>query len=357
MRPVGYYVHHQGAGHWQRACAVASRLGRPCTLIGTFTTEQAERAPAPILDLPDDRSDGSFAGADREAERPLAVHYAPLDHPGARARMAAIARWAADTDPALLVVDVSVEVTLLARLLSVPTLVVRLAGNRTDPAHLEAFRSAEAVLAPFPATLEPSETPDWVRAKTLYAGLVAADALPPPPVARDDGHVVVILGRGGERRPLTDIVAAAVAVPGRSWHVLGEVESPPDAALPANLHLHGWVADPADHVRRAAIVVGAAGDGVVGLAAACAKRFVCLPEPRLYDEQVVKARALAECGAAILRETWPADWPTLVAQAERLDPAIIAGLARPDAIGWIAQQIEAMAGRRDARRSEGPVVR
>ena len=76
-----------------------------------------------MLRLPDDRLDGGFAGGDGEADRPLAFHYAPLGHPGVRDRMAAIARWAAEADPALLVVDVSVEVALLARLLAVPTIV------------------------------------------------------------------------------------------------------------------------------------------------------------------------------------------------------------------------------------------
>ncbi|WP_204327890.1 hypothetical protein, partial [Proteus mirabilis] len=80
-----------------------------------------------------------FGGVDGEAERPLALHYAPLNHPGLRARTARIAAWAARTNPALLVVDVSVEVALFARLLSLPTLVVRLAGRRDDPPHLEAF--------------------------------------------------------------------------------------------------------------------------------------------------------------------------------------------------------------------------
>ena len=73
----------------------------------------------------------------------------------------------------------------------------------------------------------------------------------------------MVLGRGGESAlRASDIAAAAASVPDRDWHVLGEVDGVADAALPPNLHLHGWVADPAAHVARAAIVVGAAGDGV-----------------------------------------------------------------------------------------------
>ncbi len=354
MRPVGYYVHHQGAGHWQRGCAVASRLGRPCRLIGTVDAA-VDSAPVPILQLPDDRRDGGFAGVDAEPNRPLALHYAPLGHPGVRDRMAAIARWIAEADPALLVVDVSVEVALLARLLAVPTIVVRLAGDRTDPAHLEAFRSAEALVAPFPETLEAPGTPDWVRAKTLYAGLLSP-LRAPVSVPVEDGRIVVVLGRGGARLSVSDVAAAAAAVPDRPWHVLGEVDLASPTALPPNLHLHGWVADPGAHVASAAIVVGAAGDGVLGLVASAGKRFVCLPEARPFDEQVVKARALVRCHAAVVRERWPADWAAVVAKAASLNPAAIAALVRPNGLGWLVGRIEAIADRFDARRSERPIV-
>lgn len=356
MRPVGYYVHHQGAGHWQRGCAVAARLARPCTLLGTIAPAAAGHAPVPVLRLCDDRLDGSFAGEDGEPNRPLAFGYAPLGHPGVRDRMAAIARWAAEADPALLVVDVSTEVALFARLLSVPTIVVRLAGDRTDPAHLEAFRSAEALIAPFPEALEAPDTPGWVRAKTLYAGLF--DPIASKPATRDRGDdVLVVLGRGGGRRHVGDLAAAAEAVPARAWHVLGEMEGFPPATLPPNLHVHGWVADPAAHLGSAAILVGAGGDGVVGLAASHAKRFVCLPEARAYDEQVVKARALARCRAAVVREAWPMDWPAVIDEAAALDPAAIASLVRVDAVGWLAEQIGGIATRSESPRSERPRAR
>ncbi|HEX8417702.1 MAG TPA: glycosyltransferase, partial [Methylobacterium sp.] len=76
-RPIGYYVHHQGAGHWQRAVRLAERLDRPVTLMGTFAEIDVRGAPAAVLDLPDDRIDG-FEGRDGEADRPLGLHYAPL---------------------------------------------------------------------------------------------------------------------------------------------------------------------------------------------------------------------------------------------------------------------------------------
>jgi UDP-N-acetylglucosamine--N-acetylmuramyl-(pentapeptide) pyrophosphoryl-undecaprenol N-acetylglucosamine transferase len=345
-RGIGWYVHHQGAGHLQRARTVAAALPRPCTLIGTlagFDTRGLD-----TLDLPDDRPLGGadgFEGDDGEAERPRALHYAPLNHPGVRARAARIAAWAERTDPALIVVDVSVEVAMLARLLSVPTVVVRLAGTRTDGPHLEAFRSAARLLAPFPEALEGEGVPDWVRAKTLYAGFLGPRPRETVPTGED---IVVVIGRGGAGGRLADLAQAARAVPGRRWHVLGPV-SPNlpagEGSPPENLSLHGWVEDVEPFLAPAALVVGGAGDGVVALAAAHAKRFLCLPEPRAYGEQTEKAAALGRLGAALVHEGWPAarDWPGLVAAGLALDPAAIAALDRPDAVPACAAAIETVA--------------
>ena len=342
-RGIGWYVHHQGAGHLQRARAVAAHLSRPCTVIGTLAG--FDTADLSILDLPDDRpldEGAGFSGQDGEADRPEAFHYAPLAHPGLRTRMARIAAWVERTNPALIVVDVSVEVALFARLLSVPTVVVRLAGDRTDTPHLEAFRSATRVLAPFPESLESPSTPDWVRAKTFYAGFLGAGA---PHAVPEGDDIAIVFGRGGEGGRLQDLAEAARAVPDRHWHVFGPVDGRGD--MPPNLHLHGWVSDVAPAIAGAAILVGGGGDGLVALASATGKRFLCLPEPRAYGEQTSKAEALSRLGAALIRETWPtsAEWPALVRDALALDPKAITRLHDPAGLPRCAQFLDDLAGR------------
>lgn len=348
-RPIGYYVHHQGAGHWQRACLIAEALDRPVTLIGTLAGLDTGKAPVPVLDLPDDRLLTAFDGRDGAADRPEALHYAPVGADNVRARMGRLAAWITESDPALIVTDVSVEITLFARLMSVPTLAVRLSGNRTDTPHREAFRSAEAVLAFFPPELEAAGTPDWVRAKTLYAGMPAPEIS--GGTALEDGSILVIYGRGGAGGQIADLAQAARAVPDRSWHVLGPVEGE-TGQRPSNLHLHGWIADPGPHLARATLVVGGGGDGVVSAVAAQAKRFVCLPEPRAFDEQVAKSEALAALGAAIHCPTWPtaSEWPGVIAAGLRLDPARIGALGQPGAVARAARLIGAVADRAEARR-------
>ena len=341
-RGIGWYVHHQGAGHLQRARAVAAHLGRPCTILGTLAG--FDTAGLDSLDLPDDRPlapGAGFDGHDGEAARPDAFHYAPLRHPGLRGRMARIAAWVERTDPALIVVDVSVEVALFARLLSVPTVVVRLAGERSDTPHLEAFRSASRLLAPFPEALESPGTPDWVRAKTFHAGFLGGGR----PASGEAGQdVVVVFGRGGDGGDRAALAAAARAVPERTWHVLGPVRG--EGAIPANLRLHGWVADVDSVVARAAVLVGGGGDGLVALAAAHGKRFLCLPEPRAYGEQTEKAEALRRHGAAIVRDAWPVpeEWPGLVREALAIDPGVIAALHDPAGLTRCAAFLDKLAG-------------
>lgn len=341
-RGIGYYVHHQGAGHWQRATALAAALragGRPCTLMGTFSEIDTAGAPCPVLDLPDDRLGDAFDGCDGADSRPEAFHYAPLDHAGIRARMGRIAAWAAQTDPALIIVDVSCEVALFARLLSVPSLVVRLSGTRTDTPHLEAFRAARRLLAPFPEALDGGDMPGWVREKTIFSGFLGAESAPPRP---EDGRLVVVFGRGGAGGDRARLGEAAAAVPERDWHVLGPVTG--SGPVPKNLHLHGWVGDVGAHLGPAALVIGGAGDGLVTAVAARGKRFLCLPEPRAYGEQEAKAEGLARLGAAVVHPGWPDGpaWPGLVARGLALDPARIASLTEPDAVRRTAAAIEGL---------------
>ncbi|MEH3118042.1 MAG: glycosyltransferase [Methylorubrum populi] len=345
-RPVGYYVHHQGAGHLQRAMAMAralGALGRPCTLMGSFAGLDVSGAPGPVLDLPDDRLDRTFDGQDGAGGRPDCFHYVPLNHPGIRTRMGRIAAWAAQADPALMIVDVSAEVALLARLLSVPSLVVRLSGTRTDRPHLEAFRAASRLLAPFPEALDGGDGPGWVREKTLYGGFLGAASAA---ASDEDGRIVVVFGRGGEGGDRRALARAAQAVPESEWHVLGPVTGAGAGAgdIPGNLHLHGWITDVRLHLAPASLVVGGAGDGLVTAVASLGKRFLCLPEPRAYDEQEAKAAALERLGAAVVHRGWPdaSAWPGLVARGLALDPGIVRSLADPGALARTAAAIEAM---------------
>ncbi|GGB65750.1 glycosyltransferase [Blastomonas aquatica] len=335
-RPIGYYVHHHGAGHLTRARVIRDATNLPVTMLGS-------RIGAEGIALPDDRLDEGFDGRDHAADRPKVLHYAPLDHDGIRSRVARIAQWIEHARPALMIVDVSVEVAMLARLASVPVLNVRLSGRRDDPAHLEAFRGAQALIAPFAREIEHPTTPEWVCAKTFYApGLT--DAAPVQSTA--SGGVLVILGEGGTSLTAQAIAEAASACPQHQWRVVGNMSAPP--ACPTNLVFAGWCESVGNEVANASVVVGAAGNGVVGLVMASDRPFVCIPEPRPFGEQHATASGLQLAGAAIIHPSWPdaQDWPAIIASALALDPAVRRTMYDPQAASKLARWLEEQASAR-----------
>ncbi|WP_083274885.1 glycosyltransferase [Novosphingobium resinovorum] len=293
-RPIGYYVHHHGAGHRARAQAIAAASERLIVLLGTGLGENG-------IDLADDRPlSGLFDGFDGASSRPDALHYAPLDHEGVRSRVARITGWIAQARPAMMVIDVSAEVAMLARLASVPTICVRLSGNRDDPAHLETFRAASGLLAPFHPACESAATPEWVRAKTLYLPGIAQAPAEAAPLEK---VVLVVFGQGGPTGDGDKLAKAARAWPGWRWRVIGPAAVPPQP--PGNLEFAGWVASPEAEIARAAVVIGAGGNGLVGAVMAADRPFVCIPEDRPYAEQHATGHGLKALGAAIVLPEWP----------------------------------------------------
>lgn len=334
-RPIGYYVHHHGDGHRQRAIAIAQAAGRDFTLIGSGLSQRT--GAIPHVDIPDDRLPGAgFDGSDHGA-RPSALHYAPIDHEGVRRRVAWMTNWIAEARPALMVVDVSVEVAMLARLASVPTVYVRLSGHRFDRPHFDAYRGAAHLLAPFHPDLDDDRTPDEIRRKTFYApGILSASKIPSP-VEHDVALVVV--GRGAMPSNGEIWAEAAAANPTLRWRVIGPCSVP--SAMPTNLELRGWVDDAQRIVASAGLVIGGAGDGLVGSVIAHRKPFICVPEERPFEEQLSKARRLSALGAAVVCTNLPPAerWGELVARARSLDTDAIGRLGSPNgaenAAGWL----------------------
>ena len=225
-----------------------------------------------------------------------------------------------------MVVDVSVEVALLARLCATPTLFVRLAGSRNDPAHLDAFRGSRAVLAPFDQRMEDDSVLEWVRRKTSYVAGIGSWG---PAASSQDDVVLAAFGRGGTRAEMKHFVEAAEAVPSTRWRVIGPFARADHG--PDNLQVLGWVDDPASEIAAAGVVVGAAGDGLLGGVAAAARPYICIPEHRPYGEQAAKARRLEVLQAAVVCGEWPsaAAWPDVLQRARALDTRRIAGLHDP----------------------------
>jgi len=337
---IGYYVHHHGDGHRQRAIAIALQAPDRFVLLGTGLAGRTEGLAC--IELPDDRPVGTavFDGADGAGPRPQAILYAPTHHQGVRERVARITSWIVAARPALMVVDVSIEVAMLSRLAATPTVYVRQMGLRTDPAHLDAFRGAQAVLCPFAERLDDPEVEDWIRAKTLYApGLTATT--PARPIRKD--VVLIVMGKGGAVVEGDRIADCARAHPYLQWRLAGAISAIKNP--PPNLFQMGWRASLADEIATAGVVVGGAGNGLVSAVLAADRPFVCLPEARPFDEQMAMGRALEAAGAAVVHPGWPDDdqWPVLLQEAAAQQPTGRRGLHDPDGGARTAQRLMALA--------------
>ncbi|MGB3736598.1 MAG: glycosyltransferase [Ilumatobacter sp.] len=315
---VGYYVHHHGAGHAARFTKIKQASDQNIVPISELPFPGGVQLPTDVVS---DGSDPTAGGA---------LHWAPVGAAGSANRSLVLGWWLTENRPSGVVVDVSVEATLMCRLFGIPTIVMRQHGNRSDPAHEAAFRSARRLIAPFPKELEHGSTPAWVRQKTMYAGFIVDDPSPRPHTqeAQDTpgrNDIVVLWGAGGgalTTADLTGIVAAAGDVP--VWFAGAR---PRDLDTDRVRHL-GWVDDVGDLLRNGPTVVGSAGNNVVADAAATGCALVVVPQDRPFGEQDVHAESLgAAQAAAVVSRGSARNWQNAfeLARARRHNLAVLAG--------------------------------
>lgn len=297
---IGYYVHHHGSGHLTRARLLAARIGEPVT--GLSSLPPPDDWPGEWIRLTHDAKPEPTAG---DVTAGGVLHWAPTGHDGFTARMTAISSWVERARPRLVVVDVSVEVTLLVRLLGVPVVVVAMRGNRSDRAHTLAYDAAEALIALWPAALASRRWPArWIDKTCHTGGFSRLDDLArhAEPARVQPGSVLLLWGRGGVGAGPSLERAAAVSGPEWSW------QRPHPSADAATL----WT-----ELTRAEIVVTHAGQNAVAEVAASRRASVVVAETRPFGEQEETARVIASSGIAVGLSAWPDDddWPGLLAQA------------------------------------------
>ncbi len=307
---IGYYVHHVGRGHLHRAIALSRVLGDELT--GLSSLDRPAAWPGDWVVLPRDDDGPTTDPLGRTARGRL--HWAPRGHAGLRARAAAISSWVDRAAPRVLVVDVSVEVLLLARLHGVATVGVVLPGVRDDAAHALGLDVADALVGFWPA-----QAPAMLRGVTreTHRRLSAVGALsrfPPDLDPRGSAtpgaprRVLVMLGQGGHDVSAVDLARASEQTPGWTWDVL---DGRPDT----------WVEDPRPLLAAADVVVTHAGQNALAETAAARRPAIVIPQQRPHDEQVTTGAVLtADRWPALVRKRWPTDgWPALLDGAAGLD--------------------------------------
>ncbi|MCJ1709500.1 hypothetical protein [Microbacterium sp. VKM Ac-2923] len=280
---IGWYIHHHGFGHVSRFLAVQPHLRTPVIAFSSMPRPAGLAADVEWMTLPPDAE--SFAGPTgrptdpRDAE-PTArgrLHWAPLGHPGHRARLATIASIAVDRALETFVVDVSAEVVAFARLLGMRTVAVTQPGLRTDPAHTLAYNLADRIIAPWAEGavaapgLEPhAERVSWTGGISRFDGRAFSNST--------DQRRVTLLGRVLAPAVRDESVALLTD---RGWHVTSIGQD--DASR---------VDDPWPLLTRSTVVVSAAGQNSVADLAASASRAVVIAQDRPFDEQRATAAAL-----------------------------------------------------------------
>lgn len=332
---VGFYIHYHGRGHKHRAESTIEHLNLPVTIFTSHMEDEpfdVDPSRCNVVHLASDIEDVPDVGLSRSQDL-RSLHHVPLWTSGCTRRIAQLSQWMDEVRPALMVVDVSAEVSMLSRLAAIPQLVVRQHGDRSDVAHCEVYRAAEALLAPFPELMkDPDVTPDWVREKTVYLGgfvrpmeeLNQSDARSELAISDDEQIVTVMFGRGGDDDRVKEIIAAARTLDEYQWLIVGKEKPTTSESLPENLTYVGWTDRVVPYIAAANIVVSAAGHNSVMELGQRRKRFIAIAEPRPFDEQLRKVSVLNREGLAIGLDEWPESpqlWRSLFAQCQRLDLA------------------------------------
>jgi hypothetical protein len=205
-----------------------------------------------------------------------------------------------------MVVDLSVEVLTLARLLGVPVVAVSLPGNRDDHAHQRGYELADAIIAPWPERY-PQLGPSLARFadKVHYVGAVSRyeSRVAEPPARIAPARVLAMTGMGSSNTSQQN-TSNAPQDTGWDWHAIGA---------------GNWNPDPWNEIRTAGVVVTHAGLGALADVAVARRPALVIPQERPHDEQVTTAEVLARAGLAVVADHAPHDpaqWRDLLEEAK-----------------------------------------
>ena len=329
-----------------RALSIASQLGKAhVTFLGSGLARFKDIIPKTIqcIYLPGDVAEQSDPYA---AMMELSfLHYAPINVEKVAKRAAEISAALHALFPVILIVDVSVEVTMLATLCGIPTVVIRQNGDRDDSAHLHAYECAQLLIAPSPEELMNPSPHDWVNAKTFFSGGFSKYSGKDQYVQDVDHRAIgMIVGSGGTSLDGSTVNALATQCPDKQIHVIGDIS---DIAPVSAQHVifHGQVNDPADLLSRCDVIIGNAGHNTVMEMADLGKKFVCIPEDRPFQEQLRKAELLEQNNMAVVVQPQAlidADWKMIIHKAENLPADCWQGVIREAALADIALRLHAL---------------
>ncbi len=148
-KPIAFFAHHQGRGHANRIMAIAKHIpaSRPLHIL-TAKPDQFEgmSREAEITQLPNMIGAPSRSKVLHGEPTPSVLHCVPVGVDEMREHMGIIAATLLEIDPAIFVIDVSAEIALLSRIMSVPAITIRMHGDRSDAGHLAGYEAGVGML-------------------------------------------------------------------------------------------------------------------------------------------------------------------------------------------------------------------
>ncbi|MGB3788468.1 MAG: glycosyltransferase [Phormidesmis sp.] len=348
---VAFYLNLQGAGHCRRFEAIAPHLPSDFELaavgmngppkIGDIGGRPVEQVSVPAYGP---KSHNPFV----QQQTAHDYHDFLVNHgdntPFTVTMVSFLSRW----QPDLLVSDVGLEASVLARMCGIPVIYSRQHGKRWDKGHTLAYDWACSLIAPFSEELEQLDCPQWIKEKTFYSGGFSRFAgrekatEAPPGYSTERPNILVMTGFGGTQITPKDVATAAIATPQWQWHFLGA-----DAIASPFVHSPGLVKDVWPYLCHADLVIANAGHNSTMEIGAAGVPSISIPAQRYFDEQECKAAVLASKELSIVSKGWPepAEWPGLWQRAIALSPSRWQPLQDADAPKRAAQHIAAITRR------------
>lgn len=308
--PIGYYVHHDGSGHMARALTICNHIERPVVMLSSLTKPSALPHHVTYVQLPDDAVDGYMA----DSTAPYL--YTPYS-PNVMSRYEILLQTIRSHGLRAIYVDVSPEVAQFCRILGLKIGHAVMHGDRTDSAHSRLYDACDTLLWHNDIRFD---TPKNRRTQTpvSYSGGISKLPKRAHKTVSGISSVLVATSRASSSLPLRDINMTAREFPDILWHVVGAISGP---VTSPNVILHGIVDDILPLYDSVDLVVGSGGNNTIMEVASQRLPFVCIPEPKPFDEQREAAQALSRLNAAFHESTWPtyARWQEVFATYRSLD--------------------------------------
>lgn len=331
---IFYFVHAHGNGHKATFNLLYPEFSDCFKVIAVATNQEVAdyiklRHSAEVILLPPKYPEGYDIPEHTFSQAFEATPYAV--EPAIRAQAFAEAiLW---HRPRALYCDGVPELSILARSMGLPVVLVHLPGNISqDPTQVFAHELAHHIVAHFPANMEQEDYK--LHSKTYYSGYLSRFSEVDVKQNTDENNVTILLGHDNYEESVLQNITQNL---GTNFTIIGNKR---EFGLGKNCQQLGFVNNFAESVvgRR---VVTAAGQNTIAELLSLGKALILLPEPRPYSEQQVHAQILAKKSVALLaREDFtPAEWKYILNEAKSFVPSS-KNLVNPRGAKEIAQKMK-----------------